>query len=25
MASFIFLEKRGAERVFLNPGLTSFW
>lgn len=24
MASFIFLEKRGAERVFLNPGMTSF-
>jgi putative ABC transport system permease protein len=24
MASFIFLEKRGAERVFLSPGMTSF-
>ena len=24
MASFIFLEKRGAEHVFLTPGLTSF-
>jgi putative ABC transport system permease protein len=24
MASFIFLEKRGAERIFLTPGLTSF-
>jgi putative ABC transport system permease protein len=24
MASFIFLEKRGAERVFLTPGMTSF-
>lgn len=24
MASFIFLEKRGAERLFLNPGMTSF-
>ncbi|MBE7555569.1 MAG: ABC transporter permease [Anaerolineales bacterium] len=24
MASFMFLEKRSAERLFLNPGMTSF-